>query len=266
MTPPPINSPPFAFTPSRAPRLSLQVDPAKKCAAVVLAGDATTRAALAKERATVALLGRIDDTLLSFPDDPAAAAAAGGRGKAVHLVPAPCVCFACLRLVCLAVCAPPCALHPREREKRERERGRTGLKASFELFAPPCPQPCPRQICKLPPSTFWGASASASPSPPHRSYPPTLPAPRAPSGPQVVSEGLECDLPMDQLVDAAKERKRLAKQRAALEKDSAGLERRLTSSGFLAKASPAVVAETTAALADKKEALAGVLRSLADLE
>lgn len=135
----------------------------------MLAADPALRQVLMAERATIALLGRVDDAALTFPDPAAADAAAGSgsRAKAVHLV---------------------------------------------------------------------------------------------------VADGLEADLPMDQLVDAAKERKRLAKQLAALEKDAGGLSKRLASSGFLSKASAEVVADTQAQLAEKTEALAGVRRSLADLD
>jgi valyl-tRNA synthetase len=146
------------------------VDPAKKCAAVVLANDPALRQFLQAERATLALLGRVDDSALTFPDPAASdssSSSSSRRAKAVHLV---------------------------------------------------------------------------------------------------VADGLEADLPMDQLVDAAKERTRLAKQLASLEKDCGGLAARLASSGFLRKASAEVVAETQAALAEKTEALAGVRRSLADLD
>jgi valyl-tRNA synthetase len=147
------------------------VDPAKKCAAVVLANDPALRQFLQAERATLALLGRVDDSALTFPDpaasDSSSSSSSRRRAKAVHLV---------------------------------------------------------------------------------------------------VADGLEADLPMDQLVDAAKERTRLAKQLASLEKDCGGLAARLASSGFLRKASAEVVAETQAALAEKTEALAGVRRSLADLD
>jgi len=67
-------------------------------------------------------------------------------------------------------------------------------------------------------------------------------------------------------VDPAKERKRLGKQQKVLEKEVAGLEKRLASSNFAAKASPEVVAATTAGLTEKMEALAGVRRGLEELE
>lgn len=82
----------------------------------------------------------------------------------------------------------------------------------------------------------------------------------------VVTEGLEVDLPLDALVDVKKETKRLTKQLEKIGKDVAGLEKRLGSSGFLSKASPEVVAETTGQLEEKKKAMAVVEQSLADLE
>ena len=82
----------------------------------------------------------------------------------------------------------------------------------------------------------------------------------------VVAKGVEIDLPLEALVDIAKEKKRLSKQLAKMEKDVAGLEKRLGSSGFLSKASPEVVAETAATLEEKKAAIAVVKKSLTDLE
>ena len=72
-------------------------------------------------------------------------------------------------------------------------------------------------------------------------------------------------MPLDALVDAAKERKRLSKQAAKEEKDLVGLEKRLNSSGFLSKASPEVIEETKAQLVEKQEKLAALKRSIEEL-
>eukprot|EP00287_Rhodomonas_sp_CCMP768_P029169 CAMPEP_0202855776 /NCGR_PEP_ID=MMETSP1389-20130828/91685_1 /ASSEMBLY_ACC=CAM_ASM_000865 /TAXON_ID=302021 /ORGANISM="Rhodomonas sp., Strain CCMP768" /LENGTH=906 /DNA_ID=CAMNT_0049534399 /DNA_START=24 /DNA_END=2745 /DNA_ORIENTATION=+ len=92
----------------------------------------------------------------------------------------------------------------------------------------------------------------------------------AESGPQpvhlVVGEGLEAFLPMKGLVDLDKEQKRLSKQLAVLTKEVQSLDGRLKSKGFRDKAPEKVVAEAEAQLADKKEQLQTVTKSLADIE
>lgn len=161
----------------RNARAEYQVDPGKKCAAEVLATNPAMREFLMKESATIALLGRVDSSALTFPDPTAAA----------------------------------------NNDDKDKDGSEGGTKAKKAVHL-------------------------------------------------VIADGLEADLPMDQLVDAAKERKRLTKQLAALEKDVGGLEKRLSSSGFLSKASAEVVAETQALLAKNTEAIVGVKRSLADLD
>ena len=59
---------------------------------------------------------------------------------------------------------------------------------------------------------------------------------------------------------------RIAKQGDKLKKDIDGLESRLTSKGFADKAPPSVIAEVRATVAEKKEQLMAVERSLADME
>jgi len=81
----------------------------------------------------------------------------------------------------------------------------------------------------------------------------------------VIADGLECFLPLDALVDAAKERKRLSKQEQKMAKEVEGLEKRLKSSGFLDKASDEVIEETKAMLTEKTERLETIRRSLEDL-
>ena len=81
----------------------------------------------------------------------------------------------------------------------------------------------------------------------------------------VISEGLEVDLPLEALVDVAKEQARLSKQLIKLKKDVAGLEKRINSTGFLNNASPEIVAETKAQLDDKMKATSVIERSLNEL-
>jgi len=93
-------------------------------------------------------------------------------------------------------------------------------------------------------------------------------ADKAPDGKSVhlvVTELLEVYLPLAELVDADKEKKRLGKQRDKLAKDVLGLEKRMESSNFVAKASPETVASTKQQLKEKQDQLSTVLRSLQDL-
>jgi len=85
-------------------------------------------------------------------------------------------------------------------------------------------------------------------------------------GPQavrlIVEDGLECYLPLADMVDAKKERERLSKQAVKLEGEIAGLEKRLSGTAFLAKAPPALVESTKQSLSEKKEQLQTVLASM----
>ena len=81
----------------------------------------------------------------------------------------------------------------------------------------------------------------------------------------VVEEGVEAFLPMSDMIDYAKEKSRLLKQSEKLVKDITGLETRLSSKGFADKAPPQVIAEVQGNLAEKKEQLRAVEKSLADI-
>ena len=81
----------------------------------------------------------------------------------------------------------------------------------------------------------------------------------------VVGDGLEALLPLAELVDADKERKRLGKQQTKLEADIGKLEARLNAPGFADKAPAKVVEKATGELAEFKEKLNGVLAALAKL-
>ena len=81
----------------------------------------------------------------------------------------------------------------------------------------------------------------------------------------VVQEGLEAYLPLSEMVDADKERKRLGKQQASLEAGIEKLEKRLSGPGFADKAPEAVVAKARGELDEQKEKLVGVLAALAQL-
>ena len=72
-------------------------------------------------------------------------------------------------------------------------------------------------------------------------------------------------LPLAELVDADKERKRLGKQQMKLEADIGKLEARLNAPGFADKAPAKVVEKATSELAEFKEKLNGVLAALAKL-
>jgi valyl-tRNA synthetase len=73
---------------------------------------------------------------------------------------------------------------------------------------------------------------------------------------------MEAYLPMESLVDADKEVKRLTKQAEKLKKDIATLEGRLNSKGFADKAPENVIAEVKGNIADKKEQLSAVEKGL----
>merc|ERR1719424_1655879 len=81
----------------------------------------------------------------------------------------------------------------------------------------------------------------------------------------VVGDGLEALLPLAELVDADKERKRLGKQQMKLEADIGKLEARLNAPGFADKAPAKVVEKATSELSEFKEKLNGVLAALAKL-
>ena len=70
---------------------------------------------------------------------------------------------------------------------------------------------------------------------------------------------------MRELVDAEREIKRLTAQAAKLEKEAAKLEGRLNAPGYVDKAKPEVVQKTRDELAEKKETLETIARSLATL-
>jgi len=91
------------------------------------------------------------------------------------------------------------------------------------------------------------------------------PAPTTRTVHLVVEDGLEVLLPLAELVDREKEAARLRKQANKLIADVAQLESRLASTGFVDKAPAARVAEVRVALADRKEQLAAVQRSIDDL-
>ena len=78
-------------------------------------------------------------------------------------------------------------------------------------------------------------------------------------------QGLVAFLPLDGLVDAAKERARLGKQQAKLAADAEKLAARLGSAGFADKAPAAVVDKAKQELADLHEQLAQIDKSLAEL-
>lgn len=61
-----------------------------------------------------------------------------------------------------------------------------------------------------------------------------------------VADGLEAIIPMRDMIDFEKERKRLEKQSQKIQKDLEGLQRRLNAPGFANKAPPVVVSQTKA--------------------
>ena len=81
----------------------------------------------------------------------------------------------------------------------------------------------------------------------------------------VVQEGLEIFLPTSGMVDYAKEIVRLTRQAEKLQKDVATLEARLASPGYLDKAPEKLVAEVRATIADKREQVATIERSVGDM-
>jgi len=81
----------------------------------------------------------------------------------------------------------------------------------------------------------------------------------------VVEDGLEAFLPMADFVDKEKETERLTRQAEKIAKDVAVLEGRLGSKGFVEKAPAEKVDKVRVDLAEKKEQLATVVKSLEDL-
>ena len=82
----------------------------------------------------------------------------------------------------------------------------------------------------------------------------------------IVEDGLECYLPLVDLVDAKKEKTRLGKQALKLQGEIEGLEKRVSGTAFLSKAPPELVDSTKQALAEKKEQLRTILGSMEGLE
>ena len=70
---------------------------------------------------------------------------------------------------------------------------------------------------------------------------------------------------MAELVDAAKERKRLGKQRDELEKSIGKVSARLAAPGFADKAPPAIIAKAQSELAEQQDQLQEVLAALEKL-
>ena len=68
-----------------------------------------------------------------------------------------------------------------------------------------------------------------------------------------------------EMIDYDKERVRLGKQAEKLRKDIAGLESRLSSKGFADKAPPEVVLEVKTKVAEQKEQLNAVEKSIAEM-
>ena len=68
-----------------------------------------------------------------------------------------------------------------------------------------------------------------------------------------------------EMIDYDKERIRLGKQAEKLRKDIAGLESRLSSKGFADKAPPEVVLEVKTKVAEQKEQLNAVEKSIAEM-
>jgi len=81
----------------------------------------------------------------------------------------------------------------------------------------------------------------------------------------VVEEGLEAYVPLADLIDPVKERKRLGKQESSLEASISKLAARLSSPGFTDKAPAEVVAKAEGELRDYQQQLEAVQRSLAAL-
>ena len=81
----------------------------------------------------------------------------------------------------------------------------------------------------------------------------------------IVEDGLECYLPLADLVDAKKEKERLGKQAVKLQGEIEGLEKRVSGTAFLSKAPPELVESTKQALAEKKEQLRTILGSIEGL-
>eukprot|EP00466_Bigelowiella_natans_P017353 jgi/Bigna1/45073/e_gw1.110.36.1 len=81
----------------------------------------------------------------------------------------------------------------------------------------------------------------------------------------VIRDGVEAHLPLNQLVDAEKERVRLSKQAEKMEKDIELLKKRLESKGFVDKAPPKKVEETRQQLEEKVSQLGNIKDTIASL-
>lgn len=80
----------------------------------------------------------------------------------------------------------------------------------------------------------------------------------------IVMEGLEVFLPLSGMIDYKKEVERLSKQSEKINKDVEVLEKKLNSKGFLDKAPQSLVDETKASVADKKDQLVAIAKSITE--
>ncbi|KAI0561841.1 valine--tRNA ligase [Gracilaria domingensis] len=81
-----------------------------------------------------------------------------------------------------------------------------------------------------------------------------------------VADNLEAIIPMRDMIDFDKERKRLEKQSQKLQKDLEGLQKRLKAPGFADKAPPAVVAKTRTTADEIDAQLANLTSRLAEIQ
>ncbi|MEM7710227.1 MAG: valine--tRNA ligase, partial [Pseudomonadota bacterium] len=85
----------------------------------------------------------------------------------------------------------------------------------------------------------------------------------------VTAGGARFALPLDDVIDVAKERARLEKSQAKLAKEIKGMEGRVNNPNFAASAPPEVVEETRANLAARRDdaaAIQAALDSLAEID
>ncbi|CAN8063387.1 unnamed protein product [Agarophyton chilense] len=81
-----------------------------------------------------------------------------------------------------------------------------------------------------------------------------------------IADNLEAIIPMRDMIDFEKERKRLEKQSQKLQKDLEGLQKRLNAPGFAKKAPPAVVAKTRMTADEIDAQLANLTSRLAEIQ